>query len=28
VTLPQPGVVRVRLLDGDLPSASDEEKTR
>jgi xylan 1,4-beta-xylosidase len=28
VTLPQPGVVRIRLLDGDVPSATDEEITR
>ncbi len=28
VTLPQPGVVRIRLVDGDAPSATDEEKTR
>jgi xylan 1,4-beta-xylosidase len=27
LTLPQPGVVRIRLLDGDAPSASDEETT-
>jgi xylan 1,4-beta-xylosidase len=29
VTLPQPGVVRIRLVDGDpTPSATDEETTR
>ena len=28
VTLPQPGVVRIRLVDGDAPSATDEETTR
>jgi xylan 1,4-beta-xylosidase len=28
VTLPQPGVVRIRLVDGDAPSATDEERTR
>jgi xylan 1,4-beta-xylosidase len=28
VTLPQPGVVRIRLVDGDAPSAPEEEKTR
>ena len=27
VTVPQPGVVRIRLLDGDAPSATDEERT-
>jgi hypothetical protein len=28
VTLPQPGVVRIRLVDGDAPSAPEEERTR
>jgi xylan 1,4-beta-xylosidase len=28
VTLPQPGVVRIRLVDGEVPSANMEERTR